>query len=347
MCRICPLPIQYSTKDFHISTKDFHMNDKLFYGYSYIYEVYKTKSFSRAAENLFISQSSLSSTIRKLEKRIGVDIFDRSTTPIGLTEYGVEYIKAVEKIMDIETDFQANVLKLSELTTGQLTIGGSSMTMNHTLPSIISRFSQKYPGVSLRLVEGGSNQLEKQLSDGMLDLVIDNRAFSEEHFTSIPLFSEQLVLAVPKKHPLNEELYPYRMTLGDTIAKRHCNGDFQVVPLDHFRDENFLLLRSGNDTRQRAERICQNYGFTPRIGMEVDQQFTAYSLASYGIGLAFISDWVVQHMRFESTLYFYRLPTDLSTRHVSIFYKSSRYLTNGMREFIRIAEEAYPSGRGK
>ena len=105
------------------------MNDKLFNGYGYIYEVYKTKSFSRAAENLFISQSSLSATIKKIEKRIGVEIFDRSTTPIGLTEYGVEYIKSVEKIMDIEADFQSHVLQLDELLTGQLSIGLSFKSM--------------------------------------------------------------------------------------------------------------------------------------------------------------------------------------------------------------------------
>lgn len=314
-------------------------NDKLFNGYAYIYEVYRTKSFSRAAENLFISQSSLSATIRKIEKRIGVEIFDRSTTPIGLTEYGLEYIKAVEKIIDIENDFQSHVLQLDELITGHLSVGGSSNSISHTLSPVISTFTRLYPGVSLRLLEGGSQQLEKQLSDGILDLVIDNRIFPPEHFSRLPLFKEQLLLAVPRSCPVNEHLTDYQLTAKDLFAKKHQQDSCPIVPLDDFSKEPFLFLRSGNDTRRRADKLCNRYGFIPHIVLKVDQQMTAYCLARYGVGLAFISDWVILHMKPDDKLIYYRLDPELTTRDVSIFYKSSRYLTRSMQEFLRIAEE--------
>ena len=315
------------------------MNDKLFYGYGYVYEVYRTKSFSRAAENLFISQSSLSATIRKIEKRIGVEIFDRSTTPIGLTEYGVEYIKSVEKIMDIETEFQSHVFQLEELITGQLSLGGSSNSLSHTLPPVISNFTQLYPGVSLRLIEGGSYQLEKQLSEGILDLVVDNRVFPTEHFSRLPLFQECLLLAVPRDYKVNDSLKEYQLTAADILQKKHKRKDFPIVPLNYFSKEPFLFLRSGNDTRYRADKLCAHYGFTPRVILKMDQQMTAYSLACYGVGLAFISDWVILHMKPDDSLIYYRLDPDFTTRDVSIFYKSSRYLTRSMKEFLRIAGE--------
>lgn len=315
------------------------MNDKMFNGYGYVYEVYKTKSFSRAAENLFISQSSLSATIRKIEKRVGVEIFDRSTTPIGLTEYGVEYIKAVEKIMDIENEFQSHVFQLEELITGQLSIGGSSNSINHTLPSVISNFTRLYPGVSLRLLESGSYQLEKQLSDGILDLVVDNRIFPPEHFSRLPLFKEVLLLAVPRNYKINEQLKEYQMTAKDILKQKHKGTEFPIVPLDRFSEEPFLLLRSGNDTRHRADKLCAHYGFAPRIILKLDQQMTAYSLACYGVGLAFISDWVILHMKPDDSLIYYRLDPEFTSREVSIFYKSSRYLTRSMQEFLRIAKE--------
>ncbi|MDO5411584.1 MAG: LysR family transcriptional regulator [Lachnospiraceae bacterium] len=314
------------------------MNDKLFNGYGYIYEVYKTKSFSRAAENLFISQSSLSATIRKIEKRIGVEIFDRSTTPIGLTEYGIEYIKSIEKIMDIENEFQSHVLQLEELITGQLSIGGSSNSLSHTLPPVISSFTRLYPGVSLRLIEGGSYQLEKQLSEGILDLVIDNRIFPEGQFSRVPLFKELLMLAVPRSCKVNEELKDFQLTADDIMHQKHKQKDFPIVPLNYFSQEPFLLLRSGNDTRQRAEKLCSHYGFAPKIVLKLDQQMTAYSLACYGVGLTFISDWVIMHMRSDDNLIYYRLDPEFTSRDVSIFYKSSRYLTRSMQEFLRIAE---------
>ena len=315
------------------------MNDKLFNGYGYIYEVYKTKSFSKAAENLFISQSSLSSTIRKIEKRIGVEIFDRSTTPIGLTEYGVEYIKSVEKIMDIENEFQSHVFQLEELITGQLSVGGSSNSLSHTLPPVISAFTRLYPGVSLRLIEGGSYQLEKQLSDGILDLAVDNRIFPPEHFSRVPLFKELLLLAVPRSCKINDQLKDYQLTAQDIRAQKHKQEDFPIVPLDHFKHEPFLFLRTGNDTRQRAEKLCSDYGFTPHIILKLDQQMTSYSLACYGVGLTFISDWVILHMKPDDSLIYYRLDPEFTSRDVSIFYKSSRYLTRSMQEFLRIAEE--------
>lgn len=74
----------------------------MFSGMNYVYEVYKEQSFSKAAENLYISQPALSSMIKKIETKIGMPLFDRSTSPIQLTECGKKYIKTAEKIMDLE-----------------------------------------------------------------------------------------------------------------------------------------------------------------------------------------------------------------------------------------------------
>ena len=315
------------------------MNDKLFNGYGYIYEVYKTKSFSKAAENLFISQSSLSSTIKKIEKRIGVAIFDRSTNPIGLTEYGEAYIKSIEKLMDIENDFLSHILSLEELMTGQLSIGGSNISLSHTLPPVISKFNATYPGVSLRLIESGSYQLEKQLSDNILDLVVDNRIYDDEHFTRVPLFQSRLMLAVPHNCPVNESLKEYQLTAEDIMNDIHKKDDHPYVPLNYFSEESFLFLRSGNDTRRRAEQLCSHYGFTPKVILKMDQQATAYNLARYGVGIAFVSDWVIKHMRPDDNLIYYLLDPDYSIRDINIYYKNTRYLTRSMREFIQIAKE--------
>ena len=82
----------------------------MFSGMDYIYEVYRERSFSKAAKNLYISQPSLSASVKKTEERIGAPVFDRGTTPLQLTECGKEYIKCVEKILDIRNEF-ANYIK--------------------------------------------------------------------------------------------------------------------------------------------------------------------------------------------------------------------------------------------
>ncbi len=314
------------------------MNDKLFNGYGYIYEVYKTRSFSKAAENLFISQSSLSATIRKIEKRIGVEIFDRSTIPIGLTEDGIEYIDAVEKIMDIEHHFTSRVQQLDELITGHLVVGGNGIYLGHVLLPVISEFSRLYPGVQVRLVEGTSQDLEKQLADSLLDLMVDNRVLPREDYQAIRLIDEDVLLAVPSRWPVNETLVPYQLTAGDILSNRHRTEEVPVVPFEEFSGLPFMLLHDGNDTRQRSEQVFFHYNTAPQIVLKVDQQSTALTLASHGVAAAFISDCMARTMQGEKGVTYYRLLPEFARRSVYMFCRKNRLRTRGMDEFIRITE---------
>ena len=78
---------------------------ELYDGMIYVYTVYKEKSFTSAAKKLFISQPSLSASVRRIEDKLGYPIFDRTTKPVALTEYGKKYIESIERIMAIENDF--------------------------------------------------------------------------------------------------------------------------------------------------------------------------------------------------------------------------------------------------
>ena len=92
----------------------------MFQGMEYVYAVYKAKSFSKAAKELFISQPSLSASIKRIEKKMGYPIFDRSTKPLQLTEYGEAYIRAVEQMMMIKNEFSNYINDLGELKAGCL-----------------------------------------------------------------------------------------------------------------------------------------------------------------------------------------------------------------------------------
>ena len=86
----------------------------------YVYEVYKERSFTKAAQNLYISQPSLSARIKKIEEIIGEPLFDRSTTPLKLTEVGKVYIEAAEEITQIEQRVENYINDLAGLKTGNL-----------------------------------------------------------------------------------------------------------------------------------------------------------------------------------------------------------------------------------
>ena len=119
---------------------------------SYVYEVYRQRSFTRAAQALYISQPSLSQMIRKAEGRIGATIFDRSTSPIGLTEAGRAYVRAAEQVLQIESDLRRYLDDAERCITGVLTLGGAMLFTSYVLPPLLSAFSEHYPGVELRPV---------------------------------------------------------------------------------------------------------------------------------------------------------------------------------------------------
>lgn len=97
----------------------------MFDGKEYVYAVYEEKSFSKAAQKLYITQPALSTAIKKVEKKIGSPIFDRSTSPIGLTPSGEVYIDAIEKLFALEQNTINQLNNLNGLLTGKLSIGGT------------------------------------------------------------------------------------------------------------------------------------------------------------------------------------------------------------------------------
>ena len=110
--------------------------------------------------------------IKKIETKIGMPLFDRSTSPIQLTECGKKYIKTAEKIMDLENEFAYYVGNLQELKTGRLSVGGTYLFSSFIFPPIIDKFRRAYPHVKLNLFEGHTPLLEQKLFAGELDITI-------------------------------------------------------------------------------------------------------------------------------------------------------------------------------
>ena len=288
-----------------------------FLGMRYVYEVYKEMNFSKAARNLYISQPSLSAAVKKEEKQIGFPIFDRSCNPIQLTELGREYIRAVETIMDVENGFQNYINDMQELKSGSLSIGGTNLFASYVLPPILSRFTEKFPAIHIDLVEASTAELTEKLYTGTLDLLIDNQALDASVYGSEFFCEEHLLLAVPARFPQNEHVRNYALTASDIRENRHLSSRIPPVPLKTFEDAPFLLLKSGNDTRTRAEKICLNSGhFIPKIKLEAEQQITAYNLSRYGMGVSFCGDILIRHVPEEESLLFYKLDNQNASRDV-------------------------------
>ena len=113
----------------------------MFRNKDYVLAVLKAGSFSKAAEEMYISQPSLSASIKRIESKISSPIFNR-TTPVTLTQTGREYVRRALAIREIEDDFSQFIFDQSNLLVGEIKIGGSSLFSSFILPGMIAKFSK-------------------------------------------------------------------------------------------------------------------------------------------------------------------------------------------------------------
>ena len=313
----------------------------MFNNMMYVYEVYREKSFSKAAAKLYISQPSLSAMVKKVEMRIGAPLFDRSTNPVKLTECGEEYIKCVEKIIDIENEFSHYVNDLHDLATGYLTIGASNFFSSYMLPPLITRYMEKYPRVTVKLVESNTPRIGEKLTDGSLDLIMDNYEFDEKLFKKKVCYSETLLFAVRTDHVKETRAWEYALTAEDIQRDVHLAKDTAPVPLTALESLPFVLLRQGNDTRVRAEKIFSEGGISPKVLMRLDQLATAFHVAYSGIGATLVSDTLVKKIRPNEELSYFRVEGPYARRDVYFFYKRGKYVSRSMEELMNMGAELY------
>lgn len=305
----------------------------------YVYEVYKERSFTKAAQNLYISQPSLSARIKKIEEIIGEPLFDRSTTPLQLTEVGKVYIEAAEEITQIEQRVENYINDLAGLKTGNLAVGASTLFAAYVVPSLITQFNQKFPDVHIQLIEGNTAELEEMLGSNALDFVIDNYHYDSILYNKELYCEENILLAVPKHFAVNEELGMYQLSYKNIKNKNYLNQKYPAVPLGRFADLPFIMLTQGNDTRTRGDRLCRNVGFKPNIVLEFNQQSTAYMASSTQLGATFISDILVSQLPTFENLVYYKLDGGEAKRKVFFYYKTHKYKTRVMEEFVRMMHE--------
>ncbi|MBE6605978.1 MAG: LysR family transcriptional regulator [Ruminococcaceae bacterium] len=306
---------------------------------NYVLEIYKEKSFSKAAQNLYISQPSLSATVKKLEERLSSPIFDRSTSPIRLTSMGEVYVQAAEEIVKIEKGMENYINDINTLHSGNLSIGASNVFAAYALPSIITEFKNRFPGVNISLYEGNTATLEEMLSSNRLDLVIDNNHYDSALYDKELYAKELLLLAVPNNFEVCEKTKEYQISEKALINEEYIKNDFPCVPLEKFSDIPFIMLTPNNDTRMRADKLCKEAGFRAKTILELNQQATAYMTASTRMGAVFVSDMLVSKLTAYDNLVYYKLSGDASKRTVYFYYKKRKYKARAMEEFIKLIHE--------
>ena len=301
----------------------------------YIYRVYQEGSFSKAAEKLYLTQPALSIAIKRVEDSIGAALFDRNRHPLELTEAGRAYIRAIEQMSDLEDDLEREISDLRDLRTGRLLLGGTHYMNCYILAGILAGFSHAYPGIRIELTEKASDELIADLEGRKLDLTFSCDPERIGHFEHRPAFHDVILLAVPKRFRAGTGLEGDALTAAQVMAGKHLRPDCPKVPLDRFREMEFILLGPGNNLYSRNFRMFEQAGFTPKIKMTLAQLVTAYRLADNEMGITFIADRMVRSP--VSNLMFFKIDSPLAERHFHLLLPKRNYTAHAVRAFADYA----------
>ena len=307
----------------------------------YIYAIYQEHSFSKAAQKLFVSQPWLSSVVKKVEQEIKTPLFDRSTNPISLTPAGEYYIHQVEKVMAIEEDMREHFAALSGPDT-QLHIGSSMFFCTYVLPRLFQEFREQNPQITLTLTEGSSAALSEKLLERKLDFFLEAEPLRDPKIQSVAWCTEEIVLAVPARLPINRELAEYRYSFDELLKRNEPGRKKPPVPLQAFREEPFLLLQQGNDLYDRSMELCRNAGFRPKTVLELDQLLTACCIARDGKGCTFLRDGMARFLEDGGRLVYYKLGDPAAHRPVMLAWRKSAELPRPAKALLEFLTGTQP-----
>ena len=308
----------------------------MFKNKEYILAIVREGGFSKAAEKLYISQPSLSATVKRIEEKIALPIFDRTTTPITLTEAGNRYVAHALEMERMEHDFERYINDCVNLSVGEVKIGGSSLFSSFMLPSIISEFNKQYPRVSVKIFENNTKNLMHELMSGSLDIVIDNAIIKNDNISSTLYTSETILISVPENFKVNADLKRFALTGNDVKAGKHLSVGC-AVNLKEFIEFPFILLNTENDTGKRASLLFKKHSLSPNVLFRLDQQMTAYNISCSGLGIAFISDTLIKHIDSSPNVYYYRLKDAETARNIYLYRRTNRYHSIACQKFIEFS----------
>lgn len=293
-------------------------------------------NFTKAAKRLYISQQSLSNHISNMEKEFDVILFNR-TTPLTLTYAGQALKNKARQMLELKEETYRELADIKDFSVGQLVIGLSHTRGRMILPEILPVYKERFPNIELRLVEGNSSELANDLLHGDVDLVIDMLPFRVENIETVPLCSEEILLAVPDA--ILEHAFPGRLEEIKAQLSKHTD-------LALLSECPYLLINKGNRVRNIADEMFEEAQVTPKVILETENIETVFALAAKGMGITFYPKMfisghkdILNRLNQKTPLSFFSLDHPKAHGILAIGYHKGHYMSQATKEFIRIAKE--------
>ena len=224
-------------------------------------------SYTRAAEEMYLSQPTVSMQIKKLESDIGLPLTEQIGKKISLTEAGTAFYQASRDILGILGRFEMMIDDQKGLRTGQLRIAVVT-TANYFAPRLLGKFCQAYPGVKVSLEVTNREHILDRMIHNMDDLYLIGKPPESSELEFQPYLANPMVVVAPADHRL---------------AKK------KSIPLSDIADENFIMRERGSGTRIAVEQKFAEAGLELKVGMELGNNESIKQGITGGLGIAVLS----------------------------------------------------------
>ena len=272
----------------------------------YFCDAAECENFSHTAGKYDVPTSNISQTVKRLEKELGVKLFDRSANKIVLNTYGKSFYLKVKNALEIMDDAKREIMDFDENQTKEIRL--KVCTNRRIVTVAIERFKEKYPDVNFYLSHHYKD-------DGEFDLVISDVVPLDDNKTKELLITEKIMVALRADNPL-------------------CR--VKKADLSMFKNERFISMPEDSSLYRLTEEICMHHGFKPNIAIKSDDPYYVRRYAELGLGVMFVPSFSWQG-QFSKEICFMDICD--CTRDTYVFYNSQKYIPKVVKEFKNILFE--------
>lgn len=279
--------------------------------------VAEERNFTNAAKKLFISQPSLSKSIKLLEEELGIELFERN--PIKPTYAGEVFISKAKKIISEFGELEIRMSDISNLSQTYMVIGIPSHRCYCFMPKILRELHEEYPNCFIKIEEYPTFLLKQMLIDDKIDFYLgtenpDSSIYKAEH-----ICNESLYLVFPKNWNLQT--------------------DSDEIDIKEFKDKNFITFPEQLILSKYLKNLCEENGFEPKSIVECHNAETIYSLIDEGLGASFLPELFLKYFPQKENVCYRKIKGYHYKREFAIFYKKDKYLSKPALRFLELFKE--------
>lgn len=293
----------------------------------YVLTIAQEKNITKAAQKLYLSQPSLSMSLKTLEEELGVEIFQRKKGVLELTYAGELFCHWAEDSLRSKQILSDQLSDISSNARHKIRLGISPHRSLILLPDVLTDFYKTADNCDLQIVEEPTYLLREMLEDDLLDLIIDVPHPDTINYQSELVAREQILLAAPKAmdKQLQKNLTP--------DGSLRLTADLKAP---------FILLTEKQIIGQISQRIFETSNFRPLTSITCSNIETALTLVARGLGICLTPEVFVWQERFADHISYYPINNYRDTRQICLIYRKNHYLNQHLRLLLDIFREKIP-----